>query len=241
MAKLTKEQRDKLPAEDFGDPKKRLFPITDQDSLDAAARLHGHADDPIAVKAAIKAIADKKGLAVPDAWQDDEDDEGQGGKGKGADAEYEGDDAGMSAVFSLSSAAAANAPDGFVLRKAPVIFRAGVSSRVLYVSGDSINRRGSKAVRDRLTIRREAERTFRIRFIARGCPEGDVAGDSESSRSNVVRRLAVVVESVFLNSKTAHDTDRGVVIRCEIGLLPVTESSTRNQRLQSGNLGRIEK
>lgn len=77
---------------------------------------------------------------------------------------------------------------------------ARVSGRVLHVSGDSINRRGGKAVRDRLTIRREAERAFRIRFIARSGPKSDVASDSESSRSDVVRGLAVVVESIFLDS-----------------------------------------
>lgn len=61
------KEREDIPAEDYAGPDKS-FPIVDQDSVDSAARLVGHADDPAAVKAKITAIAKRKGLKVPDAW-----------------------------------------------------------------------------------------------------------------------------------------------------------------------------
>lgn len=67
--KWTKAKRDALPAADFGDPERRLFPVADQDDVDSAARLIGKAADPEAVKRRIIAIAKRKGLTVPDAWQ----------------------------------------------------------------------------------------------------------------------------------------------------------------------------
>ena len=69
MSTLTKEQRAKLPAEDFGDPERRLFPIVDQDDVDSAAHLVGKAADPEAVKRRIISIATHKGLRLPDAWR----------------------------------------------------------------------------------------------------------------------------------------------------------------------------
>ena len=69
FSRLTKAQRDKLPASAFGDPKNRLFPVVDQDDVDSAARLIGKADNPAAVKRRIIAIARRKGLKIPDAWQ----------------------------------------------------------------------------------------------------------------------------------------------------------------------------
>jgi hypothetical protein len=71
MSKLTKEQRDKLPEGDFGDPKRRLFPIVDQDDVDSAASLLGKAQNPDAVKARIISIAKRKKLSIPDAWKSD--------------------------------------------------------------------------------------------------------------------------------------------------------------------------
>lgn len=67
MANLSQAQRDQLPAADFAGPA-RSFPITDQDDVDSAARLIGHADDPAAVRRRIIAIAKRKGLHLPDAW-----------------------------------------------------------------------------------------------------------------------------------------------------------------------------
>lgn len=70
MSNLTKKQRDALPESAFGDPKNRLFPILDQDDVDSAARLIGKAGNKAAVKARIIAIARRKGLKIPDAWQE---------------------------------------------------------------------------------------------------------------------------------------------------------------------------
>lgn len=71
MSNLTKAERDKLPLEDFGDPKRRLYPIKDQDDVDSAASLIGKAQNPDAVKARIISIAKRKGLSIPDAWKSD--------------------------------------------------------------------------------------------------------------------------------------------------------------------------
>lgn len=69
MSTLDTKQRDALPAADFGDPAGRSFPIVDQDDVDSAAHLIGKAGNPEAVKARIIAIATRKGLTLPDAWQ----------------------------------------------------------------------------------------------------------------------------------------------------------------------------
>ena len=58
--------------EDFAGPHKS-FPITDQDDLDNAVRLHGHAENPQAVKMQIKSIARRKGLSLPDEWESEDD------------------------------------------------------------------------------------------------------------------------------------------------------------------------
>jgi hypothetical protein len=57
----------------FGDPAKRAFPVLNQEDLDNAARLIGHADNPAAVKKRLIAIAKRKGLTLPDAWKDEKD------------------------------------------------------------------------------------------------------------------------------------------------------------------------
>ena len=62
--------RNAIPDEDFAGPGKS-FPIRNQEDVDNAARLIGHADNPDAVKAAIIRIAKKKGLSLPDAWNSD--------------------------------------------------------------------------------------------------------------------------------------------------------------------------
>lgn len=61
--------RDKIPTDDFGDPDNRKFPITNQRSVASAAHLIGKAGDPEAVKKRICAIAKRKGLTVPDGWE----------------------------------------------------------------------------------------------------------------------------------------------------------------------------
>jgi len=43
MSNLDTKQRDALPDSDFADPKNRLFPIIDQDDVNAAAKLLGKA------------------------------------------------------------------------------------------------------------------------------------------------------------------------------------------------------
>lgn len=69
MSKLTKEQREKLDAADFGDPDRKLFPILDQSDIDATAHLIGKAKDPDRVKSRVRAIAERKGLKCPEAWE----------------------------------------------------------------------------------------------------------------------------------------------------------------------------
>jgi len=45
------------------------FPITNQESVRSAAHLIGHAANPGAVKARVRSIAEKKGLALPKSWK----------------------------------------------------------------------------------------------------------------------------------------------------------------------------
>lgn len=68
MAYIPKAERDALPASDFGDPQRRLFPIRNQQDVDDAARLIGRARDPEAVKERILAICKRKRLTPPAAW-----------------------------------------------------------------------------------------------------------------------------------------------------------------------------
>lgn len=66
----TKKRAD-MDLSNFGDPEKRAFPVLNQDDLDNAARLIGHADNPEAVKQRLIAIAKRKGLSLPDSWKED--------------------------------------------------------------------------------------------------------------------------------------------------------------------------
>lgn len=70
MSTLSQAQRDALSTDDFGDPENRLYPIKDQDDVDSAASLIGKAGNPDAVKKRIIAIANRKNLKIPDAWQE---------------------------------------------------------------------------------------------------------------------------------------------------------------------------
>lgn len=76
--------RDEIPAEDFAGPDKS-FPIVDQGSVDSAAHLIGKAANPDAVKAKVIAIAKRKGLKIPEAWE------------TGADTDKDADDSARSA------------------------------------------------------------------------------------------------------------------------------------------------
>ncbi len=69
--KYNQEARDKMDDSDFAGPH-QSFPIKDQEDVDNAARLIGHADDPEAVKHKIIAIAKRKGLSIPKAWQEED-------------------------------------------------------------------------------------------------------------------------------------------------------------------------
>lgn len=62
-------ERDAIPAEDFGDPANKLFPVRTQQELRQAYEELAHAEDPTAVKARILEIAARKGLKVePSPW-----------------------------------------------------------------------------------------------------------------------------------------------------------------------------
>jgi hypothetical protein len=69
MAYISKKERDAIPAESFGDPEGRRFPIRNQQDLDDAAHLIGKAGP--GVKKRIIAIARRKGLKLPDSWKAD--------------------------------------------------------------------------------------------------------------------------------------------------------------------------
>src|SRR5579859_2699254 len=65
---IPEHERAGIPAEDFAGPD-RSFPIRNQNDLENAARLIGHAADPEKVKARAKRIAKRKGLTLPESWQ----------------------------------------------------------------------------------------------------------------------------------------------------------------------------
>lgn len=69
----SQKERDSMDESDFAGPH-QSFPIKTQQDVENAARLIGHADDPDAVKAAIKRIAKRKGFTLPESWQDESDD-----------------------------------------------------------------------------------------------------------------------------------------------------------------------
>jgi len=64
---IPQSERDKMSESDFAGPD-QSFPIKTQADVDAASHLVGKAKDPAAVKARIIAIAKKKGLTLPEAW-----------------------------------------------------------------------------------------------------------------------------------------------------------------------------
>lgn len=58
----SESERDAIPAEDFGDPDQKLFPVRTQAEFRSAMEELGNAADPTAVKARILEIAARKGL-----------------------------------------------------------------------------------------------------------------------------------------------------------------------------------
>src|SRR6185312_5604975 len=70
----TAEKRKELPVKDFGWPEKRKYPIDTQEDVDSAAKLIGKAPEDMRerIKTKIIAIAKRKGLTVPDAWETEE-------------------------------------------------------------------------------------------------------------------------------------------------------------------------
>lgn len=66
---IKKKERDKVPDEDFGDPKERKFPIRNQQDVHDAASLVGKAGNPNAVRKKIIEIAKRKGFSIPKAWE----------------------------------------------------------------------------------------------------------------------------------------------------------------------------
>jgi len=69
-------ERDSMDDSDFGDPENQAFPIKSaQDVINASQRLHNSKGDKSKIKARIKAIAKRKGFALPDTWTDGSDDD----------------------------------------------------------------------------------------------------------------------------------------------------------------------
>lgn len=67
MSKMTTEERERIPEADFAGPH-RSFPIRNQEDVNDAARLIGHADDTDAVKKKILKLCKDKGLDPPKTW-----------------------------------------------------------------------------------------------------------------------------------------------------------------------------
>lgn len=67
----SQKERDSMDESDFAGPH-QSYPIKTQQDVMNAARLIGHADDPDAVKAAIKRIAKRKGFKLPESWEEED-------------------------------------------------------------------------------------------------------------------------------------------------------------------------
>ena len=68
MSNLSQAQRNALTPDKFCG-QNRTFPILDQNDVDSAARLIGHAPNPAKVKACIIAKCQKNGWKIPDDWK----------------------------------------------------------------------------------------------------------------------------------------------------------------------------
>ncbi len=80
MSKLSKDDRDKMPKEDFGDPDNRMIPINDQEDADASKAMADKHKDPAMVKKNVKSICKKKDLKHPFGEDTDADGDNDGDK-----------------------------------------------------------------------------------------------------------------------------------------------------------------
>lgn len=67
-AYIPAEERNKIPDQDFGGPN-RTYPIRNQQDVENAAKLIGHADNPEEVKRKIIEICKRKNLSIPETWK----------------------------------------------------------------------------------------------------------------------------------------------------------------------------
>lgn len=101
------KKRQSMPTKRFAGPG-RTYPIENQDDLDNAARLIGHADDPEAVKRKAISIAKELGLSLPDSWQAEE---ASKAVAKRADQPEDGNDDGEDAMQLYDRLASVDSPD----------------------------------------------------------------------------------------------------------------------------------
>lgn len=102
MATLTKAERDKLPADTFVDPQRRLFPIQDQEDVERCLTMLDGTEDPNGYGERLQALAKAKGLTLPSPAAT----------------------AGFAAV-GFSTAPAGTAQGDYVLRDVPILMRTG--------------------------------------------------------------------------------------------------------------------
>jgi hypothetical protein len=104
VTRLTKQEREALPAADFADSEHKLYPIMTAEDVEEAVRLFSRARNGAKLRDAAIEICKRKQIAIPAAWQ-----------------------SAMSAEFSVSGAASAKRDDperpNHVLIPAPVLFR----------------------------------------------------------------------------------------------------------------------
>jgi hypothetical protein len=102
MSALTKAERDKLPADTFVDPQRRLFPIQDQEDVERCLTMLEGTADPNGYGERLQVLCKAKGLTLPSP----------------AAA------AGFAAV-DFSTAPAGTAQGDYVLRDVPILMRTG--------------------------------------------------------------------------------------------------------------------
>jgi hypothetical protein len=101
MATLSKAERDKLPADTFVDPQRRLFPITDQEDVERCLTMLDGTEDPNGYGERLHALCKAKGLTLPSPAA-----------------------AGFAAV-GFSTAPQGTAQGDYVLRDVPILMRTG--------------------------------------------------------------------------------------------------------------------
>lgn len=121
---LTDEQRAALSLEDFGDPKRRLFPILTQEDVDKAPRRITILTNANEVKERIMAIALKKGFNVPADWMDEKADAVTASIGFSG-SESSNDEEASTSEFALDPEAQVPTSDGEYVLRTGKIFEAG--------------------------------------------------------------------------------------------------------------------